>query len=190
MPTIETARLILRLPTYDDTDAFDEMDADPEVMRYIGTGRTLTRTKDETAELIERIQTRWDERGFGLLAVGSRESGEVLGWVTLAEPTFLPELMPAVEIGWRFRRQYWGLGYATEAARPLLHHGFTVAGLDRILSIRQLENTASGRIMEKLGLRHTHDTVVPSHGGAVAVYALDRADYRPPAEVTDAAVRP
>lgn len=98
--------------------------------------------------------------------------------MTLAVPNFLPEVLPSVEIGWRLRRAHWGRGYATEAARPVLHYGFTEAGLDRIVSIPWAENLASIRVMEKLGLRFSHETVVPANGVRVAVHALDRADYQ------------
>lgn len=66
MPTISTDRLILRLPTVADIEAFDEMDADPEVMRYIGDGRTHLRAPQESVELIDRIRSRWEANGFGL----------------------------------------------------------------------------------------------------------------------------
>lgn len=179
MPTLTTDRLILRVPTAADIGAFDEMDADPEVMRYIGDGRVRLRTPEESAGLIDRMRERWEEKGYGLLTATSRENGEVFGWVTLAVPHFLPEVLPAVEIGWRFRRGHWGRGYATEAARPVLHYAFTEAGLDRIVSIPWAENLASIRVMLKLGLRFSHETVVPANGVRVAVHALDRAHYRP-----------
>ncbi|MBR7831704.1 GNAT family N-acetyltransferase [Actinospica durhamensis] len=177
MPTIETPRLILRVPKHDDIEAFDEMDADPEVMRWIGDGRVHERTKERSAGLIDRVRSGWEERGYGLIAATARESGEVLGWVTLAAPDFLPEVLPAVEIGWRFRRRHWGRGYATEAARPMLHYAFTEVGLDRVLSLPRVENAASRRVMEKLGLGYTRETVVPGNGTTVAIYALDRARY-------------
>lgn len=100
-----------------------------------------------------------------------KETGEYAGWVMLAEPLFLPEVLPAVEIGWRLRREHWGQGYATEAARALLDYGLTEAGLDCVLSIRHIPNIASRRVMEKLGLRHEFDTVVPGTGVPVAVHA-------------------
>ena len=177
MPTLETTRLLLRMPTAADIDPLDEMDSDPEVMRYIGDGSVHPRTKAETAALIETATRRWDERGYGWLSVTSRESGEFLGWVILAVPEFLPQVLPAVEIGWRFLRRHWGRGYATEAARPLLDYGFTVCGLDRVVSVRHLGNAASLRVMDKLGLRFDHETVVPRTGLPVAVHAITRAEY-------------
>lgn len=177
MPTFETTRLVLRMPTAADIGPLDEMDGDPDVMRYIGDGNVHPRTTAQTAALVQAARRRWDERGYGLLSVTSRQTGEFLGWVTLAVPEFLPQVLPAVEIGWRFLRRHWGHGYATEAARPLLHHGFTACGLERIVSIRHVENTASGRVMDKLGLRQVGETVVPRTGQPVAVYAVTRAEY-------------
>jgi RimJ/RimL family protein N-acetyltransferase len=59
--------------------------------------------------------------------------------------------MPAVEIGWRLARERWGQGYATEAAAEVLRFGFTGAGLDRIVSILDVENVRSKRVMESWG---------------------------------------
>jgi RimJ/RimL family protein N-acetyltransferase len=92
-------------------------------------------------------------------------------------PRFLPQILPAVEIGWRFRRDCWGRGYATEAAAPLLEFAFAKVGLDRVVSIRHPENDRSGRVMEKLGLRVVGEEVVPSHGSCVVVHAITREEY-------------
>ena len=55
-----------------------------------------------------RRREQWDEQGFGMCSVIVRETGEYAGWVALAVPAFLPEILPAVEIGWRLRREHWG----------------------------------------------------------------------------------
>lgn len=171
MTSFTTERLLLRLPSEDDAIAIAEMDADPEVMRYIGDG-TPERYDPELARArVARANRHWEEHGYGNMSVVVKETGEYAGWVQLSVPTFLPEVLPAVEIGWRLRREHWGRGYATEAAGPLLDHGLTTVGLKRIVSIRHVPNIASKRVMEKLGLRHEFDTVVPETGIAVAVHA-------------------
>ncbi|WP_037575045.1 GNAT family N-acetyltransferase [Phaeacidiphilus oryzae] len=172
-----TGRLELRPPEAADAGAFAAMDADPEVMRYIGDGSVPPADPELMAARIARARRSWQERGYGLASVLLRESGEVVGWVQLAPPLFLPEVLPAVEIGWRFRRDAWGHGYATEAARVLLRVGFEEAGLDRLLSIRHVENARSARVMEKLGLRLRFETAVPAGGPPVAVHALTRAEW-------------
>src|SRR3954470_12806767 len=108
MIELRTERLLLRQWRDDDLDALAPMYADPEVMRYIRDGSVLSR--QQTAEHLARMQAHWQEHGFGLFAAESRETGEVTGWVGLAVPYFLPEVMPAVEIGWRLGRRFWGRG--------------------------------------------------------------------------------
>ncbi|MEU8135861.1 GNAT family N-acetyltransferase [Streptodolium elevatio] len=203
MMEIETDRLLLRRWRADDVEALAPMYADPEVMRFIRDGGV--RTREETAAAIAAYEQAWDTLGFGLFAVelrggpgdmpgvgpggvpggrsggggsGSRGTGGALvGWVGLAEPEFLPEIMPAVEIGWRLGRAYWGLGIATEAAREVLRFAFAYARLPRVVSICDVRNTASMQVMRRLGMAEERETVVPAYGKRVKVYALSRGRY-------------
>lgn len=175
MVRFETARLVLRPPDDGDVDPLAAINADLEVMRFIGDGST--RTREQTADGIARARREWGEHGYGMFAVELRENGRFIGWVTLAEPGFLPEILPAVEIGWRLGREFWGHGYATEAARVVLRFGFTACRLDRIVSIRHVANSASRRVMEKLSMRIDCETVVPATGQPVAVHAITRHEY-------------
>ena len=153
------------------------MDADPEVMKYIGSGAVIPPDRDRTVEAVTRWREQWDEQGFGMCSVIVRETGAYAGWVTLAVPSFLPEILPAVEIGWRLRREHWGQGYATEAAAELLRFGLVGAGLDRVVSIRHIGNARSERVMDKLGLRFEFQTTVPATGQPVAVHAITRHEF-------------
>ncbi|MEZ0066294.1 RimJ/RimL family protein N-acetyltransferase [Streptacidiphilus sp. MAP12-20] len=177
---LKTQRLLLRGWRDDDLDALAAIYADPEVMRYIRDGSVHDRAG--TAAALTRMREMWAERGFGLFAAEELESGTLVGWVGLAVPTFLPEVLPAVEIGWRLARPYWGRGFATEGARVALRFGFEEAGLDRVVSICHPDNTASERVMTKLGLRLERETVVPAHGGRVRVLAISREEYAAHAE--------
>jgi len=170
-----TSRLVLRNWTERDVRPMAQVNADPEVMRWIGSGRT--RTEYDTRTAIDRWQTEIEEHGFGLFAVELRETGELAGFVGLSVPDFLPEVMPAVEIGWRLGRAFWGRGIATEAAREVLRFGFVDRDLKRIISIHQVGNDASERIMRKLGMHRDHQTVDPTCGRAVYVYAIDLSHY-------------
>jgi RimJ/RimL family protein N-acetyltransferase len=175
MENIETSRLILRRPVPEDVGRLAEMNADPDVMKYIGDGRV--RTFQQTAAGIQRAISDWDEHGYGLFSMNRRDTGDYVGWVTLAEPAFLPEVLPAVEIGWRLARRHWGQGFATEGAREVLRFGFESCGLDEIVSIRHIENDASRRVMEKLGLHFDFETAVPAHGQPVAVHSISRTEF-------------
>ncbi len=169
--SLETPRLLLRRWQDQDLDGFAAVNAQPEVMRYIHDGRTLDRAA--TAERLATYQRHWDEHGFGLYAVEVKETGELAGFTGLAVPTFLPEIMPAVEIGWRLGRAYWGRGLATEAARCVVAHARAGLGLRRLVSIHVVGNEASARVMVKLGMTLERETVQPDTGREVRVYAMD-----------------
>jgi RimJ/RimL family protein N-acetyltransferase len=175
VPELHTARLRLRPWCDEDLDALAEMYADPEVMRYIGDGSV--RTRDETAAGLARMRAEWDEQGHGMFAVELRESGELTGWTGTTVPSFLPEVLPAVEIGWRLARRFWGRGLATEAARTTLRHAFDTVGLERILSICNVDNAASEAVMRKLGMHLDRETMMPAHGARVRVYAITRVEH-------------
>ena len=166
--SIKTGRLLLRRWGDDDVEPFAAMCSDPEVMRYIGSG--ATRTPAQAQASIEAYEREWEENGFGLFAVERLEDGSFLGFTGLSEPTFLPEIMPAVEIGWRFSRQSWGKGYASEAALAALDFGLRKRGLSEIVGVYQAENHASGRIMQKLGMGFVRETIDPTCGRLVRVY--------------------
>lgn len=166
--TITTDRLLLRRWCANDIEPFAAMCNDPEVMRYVGGGGT--RSREQASASIRAYESTWEEKGFGLFAVECLESHELIGFAGLAEPAFLPEIMPAVEVGWRFARQNWGNGYATEAARAALDFGLATLRIPEIVSIYQVENCDSGRIMEKLGMRFDRETLDPSCGRMVRIY--------------------
>lgn len=174
MTELTTDRLLLRQWRDDDLDALAAIDADPEVMRWIGDGSP--RDRAQTAAALDRFRAAWEAQGFGLFA--AEEDGDLVGWVGLAVPAFLPEILPAVEIGWRLSRAAWGRGLATEGAEAVLAFAFEDVGLDRVVSVCHVENTASERVMTKLGMHLDRDTVVPSNGVPAHVYAIDRAGYQ------------
>jgi RimJ/RimL family protein N-acetyltransferase len=82
--------------------------ADPEVMRWIGDGSV--RDERQTKAGIKAWEREWDRHGFGLFALELVATGELIGFTGLAVPDFLPEVIPAVEIGWRLGRPFWGGG--------------------------------------------------------------------------------
>ena len=116
----------------------------------------MTRSRRRTSW--QRTIARYATDGFGIEAVIDRASGALIGWAGLAMPHFLPEVLPAVEVGWRLSSPYRGRGLATEAGRAAVDWGFTNAGLSRIVSIYEPANLASGRVMEHLGFTHWRTT--------------------------------
>jgi RimJ/RimL family protein N-acetyltransferase len=175
MTEIQTPRLLLRRWHDDDLVPMAEINADPEVMQWIGDGSV--RDLEQTAQDIERWEEEWDEEGFGLFAVELLASGELAGFVGLSVPHFLPQVLPAVEIGWRLGRQFWGQGYASEAAHASLEFALQDRGLDRVISIARLGNDASENVMRKLGMELERETTHPEFGFPLHVYAIDLTEY-------------
>lgn len=169
---IDTGRLLLRRWKSEDHVPFAAICGDPDVMRYIGNG--ATRTADETARSIAAFEKAWDERGYGLFAVEVKQTGDLIGFTGLSWPDFLPEVLPSVEIGWRFSRSSWGRGYASEAASAALSFAVRELGITDIVSIYQPGNGASARIMQKLGMIPDRRTIDPTCGREVEVYRLPR----------------
>lgn len=175
MVTLETPRLILRRWREADVAPMAAVNADPEVMRWIRDGSV--RDEQQTRAGIRAWEGEWESRGFGLFAVEVRSTGELAGFTGLSVPAFLPEVLPAVEVGWRLGRSHWGQGLATEAAVAAVRFGFDERGLERIVSIAQVGNDASERIMTKLGMHPARETVNPTSGRRVRVFELSSEQY-------------
>jgi RimJ/RimL family protein N-acetyltransferase len=173
-PSLETARLLLRpwRPAAD-LDALVRLNADPDVMRWIAPHRPLTPA--ESGELLERLIRHWDEHGFGLWALVPREPGAgVIGFAGLAIPSFLPAVLPTVEVGWRLAPAWWGRGLATEAARASIAHGFERLGLQSVVSLIDERNTRSLRLARRLGMRPGKDRLHPVTRRRLRVMELTR----------------
>ncbi|GAA2237409.1 GNAT family N-acetyltransferase [Streptomyces amakusaensis] len=175
MTEIRTPRLLLRRWHDDDLVPMAEINADHEVMRWIDDGSTLD--PEATAEAIERWEEEWDDEGFGLFAVELLASGELIGFTGLSVPEFLPEVLPAVEISWRLGQQFWGQGYASEAAHATLEFALQDRGLDRVVAISRLGDEASENVMNKLGMSLDHETKHPVHGHSLTVHTIDLTEF-------------
>jgi RimJ/RimL family protein N-acetyltransferase len=175
MVVLETPRMILRRWREEDVAPMAAINADPEVMRWIRDGSV--RDEQQTRDGIAAWEREWETEGFGLFALEVRDTGQLAGFTGLAVPHFLPEVLPAVEIGWRLGRVHWGRGLATEAAKAVAAFGFEERGLERIVSIAQVGNEASERIMAKLGMHLQRETVSPGTGRRVRVFELSSDEY-------------
>src|SRR5262245_57677279 len=119
-------QIVLRQWKDSDLEPFTAMNADPEVMRHFPA--LLTRTEAATA--MERMRRAIDARGWGLWAV--EVDGAFAGFTGLNVPNFTAPFMPCTEIGWRFRREFWGRGLAYRAALGALCFGFDSLKLPEI----------------------------------------------------------
>jgi RimJ/RimL family protein N-acetyltransferase len=167
---LETERLVLRMFQESDTDAYAEMVADPEVMRFLGGGQPVPRA--EAWRNMAMILGHWHLRGYGMWAVEEKAGGEMLGRVGC----WRPEGWPGLEVGWTLRRRFWGRGYATEAARAAIDYAFTTLGQTRVISLIAPENVNSIRVAERLGEKPVGEWEV--FGTKVITYAIGREEFK------------
>jgi|HubBroStandDraft_1064217.scaffolds.fasta_scaffold360261_1 RimJ/RimL family protein N-acetyltransferase len=171
MHTLDTERLVLRPLRPDDLDALAALHAEPSFWQYpLGRGQT----RAETEKFLGRVLESYTGLGLGLQAVVERRSEALAGWAGLSVPSFLPEILPAVEVGWRLGSTWRGQGYATEAGAAWARCGFESLELDRIVSIFEPANERSGRVMAKLGFELDRVTTYPDSRVALHVTALTR----------------
>jgi len=145
---IETPRLILRPWRDSDFTPFAEQNADPIVMRFL---RGVL-TREESDAYARRARQHLADHGFCKWAVEAPGVAPFIGAVGLSHVRFEASFTPAVEVAWRLNRRFWGQGYATEAARAAMADGFTRAGLKEVVAITTLDNMASQRVMQRLGM--------------------------------------
>ena len=156
---IETPRLILRPWRSSDLPLFAEQNADPVVMRFLG-GVLTREASDAYADRAERHRAA---HGFCKWAVEAPGLAPFIGAVGLTHVRFEASFTPAVEVAWRLHRRYWGQGYATEAARAAIDDGFNRVGLREIVSMTALVNTASMRVMQRLGMTRSIEFDYPNY---------------------------
>jgi ribosomal-protein-alanine N-acetyltransferase len=171
MPTVQTARLLLRPFTPADRGALAPIYGDPDVMRYMRTGNP---TPAERLPVILDYYIRyWQEHPFGLWAVERRDDGALLGQCGL----FHLDNTAEVEVAYLLAKDAWGQGFATEAAAATLRYGFETVGLDRIVAVVRPQNIASQRVLEKIGLFYERNARY--YELDVRYYGLNRADWEP-----------
>ena len=163
---LATPRLRLRHFRESDLDAYAEMSADPEVMRYIGTGVTLSRP--DAWRSMAGMLGHWKLRGYGMWALELKSNGQFLGRAGFLDPPG----WPGFELGWLLGRPHWGNGYAVEAASAALRYALDELRRDRVISLIRHGNARSIRVAEALGERLAGETDLL--GSKVLVYEIKR----------------
>ncbi len=152
-----TARLALRAWREEDRPAFAAMNADRRVMEFF----PAPLTDAESWEMFDRIRDEFSTEGFGPYAVERLSDGEWLGFAGLHRVTCSGGLEGKVEILWRLRRDAWGQGYATEAARACIAHAAKL-GIPELISFTYVGNRRSLNVMKRLGMEYAGEFDHPS----------------------------
>ena len=169
-----TERLVLRPFREEDLEPWAALNTDPEVMKYLG-GQPLSR--EESDRIASGVNKRYASDGTGFLAIERRTDGAFVGACGLQ---FTPWYPDDFEIGWRLAREYWGHGYATEAASSWLEYGFGTMELPRVISVTDTPNVRSIGVMRRLGMSFDHEAVLEEDGVLfdATVYSMTAADWR------------
>lgn len=176
LPILHTARLTLRPWALDDVERLHALWTDPDVRRYLWDNAVIPRERAE-----EAVRAAIDcaaREGFGEWTVIDDATAVLAGFCGLLrrEPAGDPELM------YGLAPAFWGRGLATEAARAVLAHGFGTVGLARVIAATDVPNTASARVMERLGMRFTHRGTL--NGLDTVFYEIRRDDFDASAPAT------
>ena len=146
---METPRLALRTYAAGDLAPLVAMNADPEVMRFLGGPRTA----EDSVALAEWVNKGFARTGLGMMTVERCADGAFLGIAGLSRLEWYPG---EIEVGWRLLPVHWGRGYATEAGRAWLGWAFRRHPVRRVISVADVPNARSRAVMERLGMRLDH----------------------------------
>lgn len=171
IPTLETERLRLRPFRRGDLEDYAALNADPEVLRYLGGGASPW-DRGRSWRHMAFLMGHWQLGGAGMWVVEHRETGSFVGTVGFAAP----DGWPGFELAWILARRWWGQGLATEAAREALGYAFEILKKDRVISLIHPENRPSIRVAERIGERLL--SRIDHIGREMLCYGLDRETYK------------
>ena len=166
---IETERLTFRRFVDEDLPLLIEQRADPEVNKYLGGPKR--QNAEALSTRIRFYMDCYEKFGFGMCPMIWKETGEIIGTAGL-QPL---ENTGEIEVGYSIIKKYWGLGIGTEAARGWMEFGFTRMGLERIVAVAVVGNTASTHIMEKVGMKFEKNEV--HYDEECAFYGISKGDF-------------
>ena len=161
----QSKRLLFRQFTLDDAALIIDLNSDPDVMEYLHEPPT---TQENATQILKDIILPQYEKGLGRWAVHLKYTEEFVGWCGLK---YIKE-KDEIDLGYRFKKKYWGNGYATEAALTCISYAFAHLNLDRIIAKAHIENAASLKVIENCGMKFLRKDVEDHY--PVKVYELKK----------------
>lgn len=165
MKIIETERLIIRHLEAKDAEFILELLNEPAFIHFIAD-RGVRTTEDALNYIANGPVASYKQFGFGLFLVELRDSGTPIGMCGLLKRDTLED----VDIGYALLERYWSKGYAYEAAAAVLDYGYNVLHIPRIIAITAPDNEASGRLLEKIGLKFEKLIHLPGYEGDTKLF--------------------
>ena len=168
MTLFETERLRFREMTEDDGGFYLAMLSDRDFKTHIGD-RGLVTEEQAITNMQERVLSSYDVHGFGMWLVSRKQDGEAIGMAGLVKRDFLKH----VDLGYAFLPDGRGAGYATEAAAAVVDYARSRFGIRRLAAIVSPENSASIRVLERLGFKRAGRVKFPDDGDVCEHFLLD-----------------
>ena len=172
--SFESERLLFRELVPTDDIAMFELDADPEVCRYLGV--KPVKTLSETQSIIQNINQQYLDNGIGRWAVILKETNEFIGWAGLKYIKKLNGYENNYDLGYRFMKRFWRKGYGYESAKAFVDFGFNELKLERITAYADVNNIASIKILEKCGLHYVNSFI--DEGDLCAWYEVKTGGFK------------
>jgi len=141
-------RLGFRNWTNEDLEEFEKLNSDKEVMEHF----PKKLSENEVVKFLDKLRKHFNEKGNTYYATEILETQEFIGMIGLAFQEYKTSFTPAVDIGWRLKRNAWGNGYATEGAKRCLEYAFDELDITKIISVCTIKNKKSENIMKKIGM--------------------------------------
>lgn len=168
MIVLETERLYLRFQTKDDAAFILELVTDPAWLQFIGD-RGVRTLEDARSYIANGAIRSYEKDGYGFFLVERKEDHAPLGICGLVKRDGLED----VDIGFAFLPAYRSMGYAHEAATAVMQYATQTVGLTRVVAITTQDNHASGRLLEKLGLRFERLIQMPNDPEVLKLFIYD-----------------
>jgi RimJ/RimL family protein N-acetyltransferase len=150
----QTPRLLLRQFTEADVPLILSLNSDPEIVKYVH--EPTLKTEEQAHKILLDIILPQYKNNLGRWAIHTKEHMDFIGWCGLK---YRPEI-DEIDLGYRLMQKAWGKGYATEAAQASLEHGFTELNLKLITGRAHIENQASIKVLEKIGMNFIGEGIV------------------------------
>lgn len=168
IPVIESKRLMLREFREQDLNHYAEMCSNKLFRQYLGDGKTLSR--EDTWKVMSSILGHWHLRGYGIWALERKSDNALIGHAGLLNP----EGWPGVEVCWALSPEYWGNGYATEAAKETISWAFAQLELESLISLIYPANNASIKVSERIGQEFEKE--IELFNSTVNLYSINKLD--------------
>jgi ribosomal-protein-alanine N-acetyltransferase len=151
-----------------DFDALYVMHTDPEVMRFVGG--PLPWSREYALEHYHRVVANWDTTNYACFHAALQDTDEFVGWAGFSRDRHVD----GIHLGFRFRREFWGQGYATEAGRAIARASFAELPLEQLVSTVHSDNERVHRLLERLGFSRSGPLDSRDHKGKIVLYILQR----------------